>query len=204
MPKEKFSKGVVIKVNEKGWMENEMIKSLITECFVKRPMVLSTVAESSSSCMRAHITTEVKDALETVNTTPAVIPDGMTKLLQPLDISVNRTFKMRMRSQWEKWMTSGEKSFTATDRLRRASLQEVAAWVANSAKSVPKTCVDNGFRKDEIFVYQEDTPMVESDTESEDDEPLIKLNTRITPELAELFHSDTEDEDFDGFSDSED
>ncbi|CAC5424324.1 unnamed protein product [Mytilus coruscus] len=153
--------------------------------------------------MRAHITTEVKDVLETVNTTPAIIQGGMTKLLQPLDISVNHTFKMRMRSQWEEWMTSGEKSFTATGRLGRASLPEVAAWVVNSAKSVPKTCVVNGFKKAEIFTYKEDTPMVESDSASEDDEPLIYLDARITPELAELFHSDTEDEDFDGFSDSD-
>jgi hypothetical protein len=37
-----------------------------------------------------------------VNTTPAVILGGMTKLLQPLDISVNRTFKIGMRAKWER------------------------------------------------------------------------------------------------------
>ncbi|CAC5394919.1 SSRP1 [Mytilus coruscus] len=73
-----------------------------------------------------------------------------------------------------------------------ASLPEVAAWVVNSAKSVPKTSVFNGFKIAEKFTYKEDTLMVESDSESEDDEPLINLDARITPELAELFHSDTE------------
>lgn len=206
MPKENFPKGIVIKVNEKGWMDNDMMKSWVTECYVKRPggFFHTRRALLVMNSMRAHITKEVKDVLETVNTTPAVIPGGMTKLLQPLDISVNRTFKMRMRCQWEEGMTSGEKSFTATGRLRRATLAEVATWVVDSAKSVPKSCVVNGFKKAEIFAYKEDAPMVESDSVSEDDEPLINMDTRITPELAELFHSDTEDEDFDGFSDSDD
>jgi hypothetical protein len=35
MPKEKFPYGVIIKVNEKGWMS--MMKSWVTECFAKRP-----------------------------------------------------------------------------------------------------------------------------------------------------------------------
>jgi hypothetical protein len=40
--------------------------------------------------------------------------------------SVNRTFKIGMRAKWENWMSCGEKSFTATGRLRRATLAEVA------------------------------------------------------------------------------
>jgi hypothetical protein len=62
------------------------------------------------------------DLLHSVNTTPAVILGGMTKLLQPLDISVNRTFKIGMHANWENWMSCGEKSFTATGRLRHATL----------------------------------------------------------------------------------
>jgi hypothetical protein len=37
MPKEKLPRGVIIKVNEKGWMSNSMLKSWVTECFAKRP-----------------------------------------------------------------------------------------------------------------------------------------------------------------------
>jgi hypothetical protein len=35
----------------------------------------------------------------------------------------------------------------------------------------------------------------------DDDEPLSNIDTRITPDLAELFLSDSEDEDVDGFTD---
>jgi hypothetical protein len=66
----------------------------------------------------------------------------MTKLLQPLDISVNCTFKIGMRAKWENWMSCGEKSFTAIGRLRRATLAEVA--VGESWKGVKKSCILNG------------------------------------------------------------
>ena len=69
--------------------------------------------------MRAHITDSVKTVIKRTNSTPAVIPGGTMKHLQPLDISVNRAFKVALRVEWEAWMTSGKKSFTKTGRMRR-------------------------------------------------------------------------------------
>ena len=34
----------------------------------------------------------------------AVIPGGLTKKLQPLDIAVNKPFKDQLRAKWENWM----------------------------------------------------------------------------------------------------
>jgi hypothetical protein len=58
-----------------------------------------------------------------------------------------------MCAKWENWMSCGEKSFTATGRLRRAILAEVAAWVVESWKGVKKSCILNGFKKAEIYPY---------------------------------------------------
>jgi hypothetical protein len=91
-----------------------------------------------------------------------------------------------MCAKWENWMSCGEKSFTATGRLRRATLAEVAD--GESWKGVKKSCILNGFKKAEIYPYDNNT--VDSDVESSDnDEPLSNIDTRITPDLAELFHS---------------
>jgi hypothetical protein len=64
-----------------------------------------------------------------------------------------------------------------------------------SWKGVKKSCLLNGIRRAEIYPYDDNT--VDSDV----DEPLSNIDTRITPDLAELFHSDSEDEDVDGFTD---
>ena len=82
-------------------MNNSMLKSWVTECFAKRPdgFFYRQHALLVMDSMRTHITDDVKDLLHSVNTTPAVILGGMTKLLQPLDISVNRTFKIGIRAK---------------------------------------------------------------------------------------------------------
>lgn len=64
-----------------------------------------------------HITVSMKAAIKRTNSIPAVIPGSTTKYLQPLDISVDRAFKVALRAEWEAWMTSGEKSFTKTGRM---------------------------------------------------------------------------------------
>jgi hypothetical protein len=43
--------------------------------------------------MRAHISDISKERIQATDSILAVIPGGLTKLLQPLDISVNKTFK---------------------------------------------------------------------------------------------------------------
>lgn len=138
MPKEQLLKGIVVKVNQKEWMLESLMKDWLTECYGKRPggffhwkkalLVLDS--------MRAHITNLVKAVIKRTNSIPAVIPGGTTKYLQPLDISVNRAFKAALRGEWEASMTSGEKSFTKTGRMRRTSFSEVCQWILTAWSSV--------------------------------------------------------------------
>lgn len=45
--------------------------------------------------------------------------------LQPLDISMNRAFKVALSLEGEDWMTRGEKAFTKTGCMQRASFTQV-------------------------------------------------------------------------------
>lgn len=74
----------------------------------------------------------------------AVIPGSLTKLLQILNISVNRCFKAELRVNWENWMTMREKSFIATGWMRRASYSTVCQWVLEAWNAVPDTAIING------------------------------------------------------------
>ena len=76
-----------------------------------------------------HISDVTKERIRSTGSIPAVIPGGLTKILQPLDISVNKFFKTEMRKLWEAWMSDGEKSYTATGRMRRASYQIVCRYI---------------------------------------------------------------------------
>lgn len=99
MPNENLLKDIVVKVNAKGWMVDSLFKEWLTKCYGKRPggffhrkkalLVLDT--------MTAHTTDSVKAAIKRTNSIPVVIPVGTTKYLQPIDISVNRGFKVALR-----------------------------------------------------------------------------------------------------------
>ena len=128
MPKEKIPNGISFKVNKKGWMMESVMKEWLNECYVKRPggFFRQKKALLVLDSMRAHITDNVKAAIKSTNSIPAVIPGGTTKHLQPLDISVNRAFKVALR-------------------MRRATLAQVCEWIPVAWRSVKTSTIINGF-----------------------------------------------------------
>lgn len=190
--KEKLPSGIIVHQNEKGWMDNDVMNLWLSSCYVKRPggFFRQSKCLLVLDSMRAHISDITKDRIKATDSIPAVIPGGLTKILQPLDISVNKCFKTEMRKMWESWMSTGEKSFTNTGRIRRASYQTVCQWVKDAWMAVPPSAIISGFVKAEIV----DVPL------PEDEEPPLAASTDDLPlSLAALFHSDSESSDFEGF-----
>ena len=99
LPKGKFPDGVVVKANEKGWMDEDLMRAWISEVFIKRPGGFFHTLSLMLICdpMHAHLTETVKSLVRRANTGLTVIPGGLTKILQPLNISVNRPFKAKLR-----------------------------------------------------------------------------------------------------------
>ncbi|GFU90456.1 pogo transposable element with KRAB [Trichonephila clavipes] len=85
--------------------------------------------------MRAHIKDSVKtEAKKNIVLELCVIPGGLTKILQPLDISVNRSFKSHVWACWENWMSAGLHTSTKLGNMRRASYTEKPKVSINPGK----------------------------------------------------------------------
>jgi len=96
-------------------------------------------------------------------------------------------------------MSSGEHSFTNTGPLRRATLAEAANWIMHSWKAVSISCILNGFRKADVFPY------VNEDMDcSFDEEDNIPHARTLPTAIAELFHSDSESDSFEGLISDDD
>ncbi|XP_027891620.1 uncharacterized protein LOC114155757 isoform X2 [Xiphophorus couchianus] len=149
MPKDQLPKDIVVKVNQKGRMTENLMKDWLMECYGKRPGGLfhRQKALLVLDSMRAYITDSVKEVIKRTSSIPAVIPEDTTKYLQPLDISVNRAFKAALRAEWEAWMSSGDKSYTETGRMRRASFSEVCRRILTAWRRVNESTIINGFQK---------------------------------------------------------
>ena len=98
---------------------------------------------------------------------------------------------------WEEWMTAGEHSFTKTGRMRRATYADVCGWVVTAWKHVNVSCIRSGFRKAEIYCS------ADTDSDSDMDTEIADNDNDLPAEIAALFHSDSEGEDFKGFIPSE-
>ncbi|KAL0278423.1 UNVERIFIED_CONTAM: hypothetical protein PYX00_000251 [Menopon gallinae] len=207
LPECKVPKNVVVSANEKGCMSSEEVTTWLREVWEKRPR--SSADGSAVLLLDAaieHRAESVESCCRSMRTVPCVIPDGLSSKLQPLEISVNRSFKSNLRECWEKWMVKGFKSFTKNGSMKRASHEEILKWIDSAWRNVPEIAVINGFKKTGIKLY--DTQCNEEnfieeiiiDSDSSDDDDIFEdeeIQNHLYDILANGFDMDLDDEVYD-------
>lgn len=129
MPKEAFPAGVIVRINEKGYMDEALMLEWIRVVWNRWPgALLHYQSMLILDAFRGHLTEAVKRALSESKTDLVVIPGGMTSTFLPLDVVLNKPFKDRVRLEYSEWM-SGDNQKTPTGRLRRPPLLTVCEWV---------------------------------------------------------------------------
>lgn len=210
LPKENFPADIVVRCNEKGWMCESLMIDWLNEVWRKRKGAFfhpSGILIMDS--MAAHLTDPVKEAARKCSASLGIIPGGLTKKLQPLDLTTNHSFKTKMRVQWESWMANDLHSYTKSGRLKKASFAEVAKWVSNAWNAVETKTVISGFVEAGIVPPCQDLNPGEiakgMPTENEENMELYEEptendeNIELDEEILELFQSDSEASDFEGF-----
>ena len=169
----------------------------------------------------AHLTQGVSDAVKATNTDVAVIPGGLTGILQPLDVSINKPFKDGLRKRWMHWMATEQYTFTAGGNMRAPPLPTQAQWVKESwddvkvpviKKSFKKCCISNAMDGTEDDILWEDIDESSEDESSGDDPAAaVDADTETNPyddeidveDWQELFSGRHDDNNDDGSSDAE-
>lgn len=193
IPKINNQHGVVVSAQQKGWMDSEQIKVWIQKAWRRR---LDGLGMRKSllvyDAFEAHVTDTVKAAFKRENTDLAVIPGGLTSILQPLNVSLNKPFKDGVKKRWIQWMADGIHEFTATGRQKKPSEELICLWISQAWNDIPAEMIMASFLKCGITNNLDGT---------EDD--LVYDSTENTGEvddsfIEELFASDSES-DFEGF-----
>ena len=76
----------------------------------------------------------------------AIIPDGMTSQLQPLDVAVNKPFKDYVKQEYEDWLMSDNLPLTATGKIRKAPASVVATWVSSAWKKIDHETIRRSYK----------------------------------------------------------
>jgi hypothetical protein len=96
IPKENFPRGIYIRVNEKGWVNEQEMLWWIENVWTSRNRFGNPRSMLVYDSFRGHLVNSVKNRLVEKNTNIAVIPGGCTSKLQPLDVAINKSFKSKV------------------------------------------------------------------------------------------------------------
>ena len=95
---------------------------------------------------RCHLSEAVGDSRRRRKVDTAVIPGGCTGLIQAPDVSWNRPFKSHLRNQYDEWLLSGEKTYTAAGNLRAVSKTTLCDMVVKAWESISSTLIVKSFQ----------------------------------------------------------
>ena len=157
-----------VSFHKKGWMDEQGIREWIRQSLPRAERSL-LVWDS----FRAHLTDSVKDDLKQRNIDVAVIPGGLTPVVQPLDKCLNKPFKDNVRRKYLAWMTSGPFEFTPAGKKKAPSRNLVLRWIKEAWAEIPEEMVVKSFKTcgisnaldgtEDDVVYSEETPEVDDE-----------------------------------------
>ena len=109
-PKYKFPKGFHITESENHWSNSstmidyvdKIIKPYVRNTIFKKDLPLHQKAIVIFDCFRAQITDDFLEKLTQDRLIYVTIPPNCTDLLQPMDLSVNKSVKHFMKTEFEK------------------------------------------------------------------------------------------------------
>ena len=177
-----FPIGIVVRFQQKGWMNNALFRDWIE--IVRASCPGGNIKKENSllvlDAFRCHRSEDkLKHLKKQHKTDVTVIPGDMTYILQPIDVSVNKSFKNKLHDLWTKWMSTGEKSFTKGGRVCAPDLALIYKWIGHvwqeldpqiTVHSFVKCCISSaldGFQDD--VVWKDDITVSESPVDYECD-----------------------------------
>ena len=94
-----------------------------------------------------HRTEQIREACQATRTVRALIPGGLTSQLQPLDLTVNRSFKCKMKRYYRDVVEQHNKNVNTSAPARDERLRMLCGAVRRAWKDVRASTIRKGFQK---------------------------------------------------------
>ena len=94
-----------------------------------------------------HKTNIIKNIASNANTDLAIIPGGLTSVIQPLNVCLNKLFKDRLCEKWNAWMSSDQFTYTKGGNLKKPDYSIICKWILEAWAEIPKEMIIKSFKK---------------------------------------------------------
>ncbi|KAI4455434.1 hypothetical protein MML48_9g00003666 [Holotrichia oblita] len=136
--------GTTYAASTNGWMESKIFKNYFVKTFIpqlteQRPILLLCDGHAS------HVDLEVIDAAIEANITIIQLPLHYSHLLQPLDLTVFRSVRLKWDELLVKWQSEN------VGKIRNKS--KLAEFVGVVWNRIDKGVIQPGFEKGGIYIY---------------------------------------------------
>ncbi|KAK6166628.1 hypothetical protein SNE40_023276 [Patella caerulea] len=68
-------------------------------------------------------------------------------MFQPLDVSINKPMKVKLRQLWSDWMAGDEHTYTKGGARRKPDLNVICSWIVEAWKSIDPEMIIKSFKK---------------------------------------------------------
>ena len=148
MPKETMPAGIIVRAQEKGWMDTGLVVDWLKVVWGRRRGALHKKRNMLVlDAFRGHLTEPVKTQLRKMNGDLVIIPGGMTSQLQVLDVVVNKPFKDNLRKRYTEWLLSDDHALTPTGKLQKPAVHLLCTWILQAWDAISQESIVHGFKK---------------------------------------------------------
>jgi hypothetical protein len=132
-------------------MDQDFVKDWVDKVWDRRPGALCRQkAMLVLDSFWGHLNDDVKKKLQRGQTDMVVIPGGLTSILQPLDISINKPFKELLRRFYGEWMAEGNHRYTPGGKIKRPPLETMCSWILRAWDCISSDVIVKSFKKASI------------------------------------------------------
>ncbi|CAI7848836.1 unnamed protein product [Closterium sp. NIES-53] len=141
---------IVIRAQEKGWMDERLVQDWTTQVLIPFLKLLRDEGGWHKQALlvfdsyKGHLTESVGQTLKMFKVMRAVIPGSCTPLVQPLDVSINRSFKCAMHHCYITWFEEVKIGET-TRNSKKPPPEVILKWIVESWADVPEELVKKSF-----------------------------------------------------------
>jgi hypothetical protein len=165
----KFPEDMIYTCQPNAWMDERVMLVWVDK--ILQPYV-ATAPEGIIPILfldsyRCHMMTSVVTAIQELGVEVQHIPGGCTYLCQPVDVGVNKTVKVSIRSQWEEWMVEeGLQENTTTPPTREL----IVKWARKAISEMPETVGRNAWLHGEYSWFPPTVPNNAAEQEAQQQE----------------------------------